>query len=169
MPRSEHYLALGLTGGAVINADRFSAYRLGGALPFTSEYPLMIPGYFYEELSAQAFGLLYGLYAVPLDQSKSWSVFAGAATAVVDYLDGFEQSGNWNSGVTGGFSFKSKNRRLQAVTAFGYGIDAIRSDGRGGYSIAFLLQYNFGRLSSASDRAFESLQNAPRLPFRFTQ
>lgn len=168
MPRSEHYLALGLTGGAVINPDRFSAYRLGGALPFTSEYPLMIPGYFNEELSAQDFGLLYGIYAVPLGRSKSWSIFAGGATAVVDYLDGFEQSGNWNSGVTGGLSFKSKNRRLQAVTAFGYGIDAIRSDGRGGYSVALLLQYNFGKLAFASDRAFENLQNAPRLPFRFT-
>jgi hypothetical protein len=169
MPRSEHYLALGLTGGAVINADRFSAYRLGGALPFTSEYPLMLPGYFYEELSAQNFGLLYGLYAIPLGRSKSWSIFAGGATALVDYVDGLDQSGNWNSGVTGGVSFKSKNRRLQAVTAFGYGIDAIRSDGRGGYSVAFLLQYNFGKLTSASDRAFENLQNAPRLPFRFSQ
>jgi len=169
MPRSEHYLALGLMGGAVINADRFSAYRLGGALPFTSEHPLFLPGYFHEELSAQDFGLLYGLYAIPLGRSKSWSVFAGAATSVADYLDGLEQSGDWNSGVTGGLSFKSKNRRLQAVVASGYGIDAIRSDGRGGYSVCFLLQYNFGKLSTASDRAFENLQNAPRLPFRFSQ
>jgi hypothetical protein len=169
MPHSEHYLALGLMGGAVINADRFSAYRLGGALPFTSEYPLFLPGYFYEELSAQDFGLLYGLYAVPLGRSRSWSIFAGGATSVVHYLDGLEQSGNWNSGVTGGFSFRSKNRRLQAVVSSGYGIDAIRSDGRGGYSVSFLLQYNFGKLRSASDRAFENLQNAPRLPFRFSQ
>jgi hypothetical protein len=169
MPRSEHYLALGLMGGAVINADRFSAYRLGGALPFTSEYPLFLPGYFYEELSAQHFGLLYGHYAIPLDRSKSWSIFAGGATAVVDYLDGLDQSGNSNSGVTGGLIFKSKNRRLQAVVASGYGIDAIRSDGRGGYSVSFLLQYNFGKLSSASDRAFENLRNAPRVPFRFSQ
>lgn len=169
MPRSEHYLALGLMGGAVINADRLSAYRLGGALPFTSEYPLFLPGYFYEEISAEDFGLLYGLYAIPLGRSKSWSVFAGGATSVADYVDGLEQSGNWNSGVTGGLSVKSKNRRLQAVVASGYGIDAIRSDGRGGYSVAFMLQYNFGKLSSASDRAFENLQNAPRLPFRFSQ
>jgi hypothetical protein len=169
MPRTEHYVALGLMGGAVINADRFSAYRLGGALPFTSEFPLMLPGYFYEELSAQDFGLLYGLYAVPLDRAKSWSVFAGGATAVVDYVEGLDQSGNWNSGVTGGVSFKSKNRRLQTVAAFGYGIDAIRSDGRGGYSVCLLLQCNFGKLTSASDRAFENLQNAPRLPFRFSQ
>jgi len=169
MPRSEHYIALGLVGGAVIDADRFSAYRLGGALPFTSEFPLMLPGYFYEELSAEDFGLLYGLYGVPLGPSKSWSIFAGAATAVVDYVDGLEQSGNWNSGVTGGLIFKSKNRRLQTVAAFGYGIDAIRSDGRGGYGVSFMLQYNFGKLSFASDRAFENLQNAPRLPFRFSE
>jgi hypothetical protein len=107
MPRSEHYLALGLMGGAVINADRFSAYRLGGALPFTSEFPLMLPGYFYEEISAQDFGLLYGLYAIPLGPKKAWSIFAGGATAVVNYLDGLDQSGDWNSGVTGGFSFAS--------------------------------------------------------------
>ena len=168
MPRSEHYIAIGLTGGAVINADRFSAYRLGGALPFTSEHPLMIPGYFHEELSAENFGLLHGLYGIPFGQSKSWSVFAGGATAVIDYPDGLEQSGNWNSGVTGGVTYKSKNRRLQTVAAVGYGIDAIRSDGRGGYSVCFMLQYNFGKLRSASDRAFENLQNAPRLPFRFS-
>jgi hypothetical protein len=169
MPRSEHYLALGLMGGAVLDADRFSAYRLGGALPFTSEYPLMLPGYFHEELSAQNFGLLYGLYSIPLDRSKSWSIFAGGATALVDYADGLDQSGNWNSGVTGGITFKSKNRRLQTVAAFGYGIDAIRNDGRGGYDVCLLLQYNFGRLSSASDRAFENLRKTPRLPFRFSQ
>lgn len=40
---------------------------------------------------------------------------------------------------------------------------------QGKNSVAFLLQYNFGKLTSASDRAFETLQNAPRLPFRFTQ
>jgi hypothetical protein len=129
----------------------------------------MLPGYFYEELSAQKFGLLYGLYAFPLGPSKSWSIFAGASTAVVDYLDGLDQSRNWNSGVTGGLSWKSKNRRLETVAAFGYGIDAIRSDGRGGYSLCFLLQYNFGKSSSASDRAFENLQNAPHLPSRFSQ
>jgi len=166
MPRSEHFLALGLTAGAVINPDRFSAYRLGGALPFTSEYPLMLPGYFHEELSAKHFGLLYGVYSIPLGPSKRWNIFTGAATAVVDYLDDLEQSGNWNSGVTGGLGYTSKNRRLKAIGAFGYGINAIRSEGRGGYSAALMLQYNFGRaLSFASDRAFEELQKA-RIPVR---
>ena len=169
MPRSEHYLALGLMGGAVINSDRFSAYRLGGALPFTSEYPLFIPGYYYEELSTRDFGLLYGLYGIPLGPSKAWSIFAGAATSVAKYVDGLEQSGNWNSGVTGGLRYTSKNHRLTTVAASGYGIDAIRSNGRGGYSVCLMLQYNFGRTTtSASDRAFENLQKA-NLPFRFLQ
>ena len=49
------------------------------------------------------------------------------------------------------------------------GINAIRSDGRGGYSASLMLQYNFGRKTSfALDRAFESLQKA-HLPFRFSQ
>jgi len=169
VPRSEHYIALGLMGGAVINADRFSAYRLGGALPFTSEYPLFVPGYYYEELSTQDFGLLYALYGIPLGPSKSWSIFAGGATSVAKYVDGLEQSGNWNSGVTGGLRYTTKNRRLTSVAAFGYGIDAIRSNGRGGYSACFMLQYNFGRTTSfASDRAFDNLQKA-NLPFRFLQ
>jgi hypothetical protein len=169
IPGSEHYFMLGLMGGAVIHPDRFSAYRLGGALPFTSEYPLVIPGYFHEELSTRDFGLLYGLYSIPLGESKKWSIFAGGATAVVNYLDGLEQSGKWNSGVTGGLGYTSENNRLRVVSAFGYGINAIRSDGRGGYSACLMLQYNFGRKTSfASDRAFESLQKA-RLPFRFSQ
>src|SRR4030095_1051075 len=102
MPRSEHYIALGLMGGAVINPDRFSAYRLRGALPFSSEFPFYIPGYFYEDLSTKDFGLLYGLYAIPLGPSKSWRIFAGGATSVSKYVDGLGQSNDWNSGVTGG-------------------------------------------------------------------
>jgi len=167
IPATEHYFALGLMGGAVLNADRFSAYRLGGALPFTSEYPLFLPGYFYEELSTQDFGLLYGVYSIPLGPSKQWRIFAGGATAVVKYLDGLQQSGNWNSGVTGGAGYTTKNRRLTALAGFGYGIDAIRSDGRGGYSTCLMLQYNFGSTTSESDRAFEHLQKG-QLPFRFS-
>ena len=168
-PQSEHYVMLGAMGGAVLNADRFSAHRLGGALPFTSEYPLYLPGYFHEELSTREFGLLYGFYSIPLGASRRWNVFGGGATAVVNYVDGLEQSGDWNSGVTGGLGYTSKKRRLKALGAFGYGINAIRDEGRGGYSAALMVQYNFGRASSsASDRAFEELQNA-RVPFRIFQ
>src|SRR5882672_6183037 len=59
LPRLEHYMVVGFMGGAILNADRFSAFRVGGALPFTSEFPFYLPGYFFEELSTEDFGLAY--------------------------------------------------------------------------------------------------------------
>ena len=53
LPESKQNLSLSLTGGGSGHADRFSAYRLGGNLPLSAEFPLLIPGYFYEELSAR--------------------------------------------------------------------------------------------------------------------
>ncbi len=165
LPRSEHNILVGLMGGAVLNADRFSAFRVGGALPFTSEFPLYLPGYFYEELSTKDFGLAYGLYSVPLGPAKRWNVMAIAATALVDFVDGLDQPGHWNSGVGGGFGYTAKDRRWRVLATSSYGIDAIRSDGRGGYNAGMMFQYNFGKTTFASDRAFEELRGA-RVPIR---
>jgi hypothetical protein len=164
-PKSEHYIIAGLMGGAVLDADRFSAYRLGGALPFTSEFPLYLPGYFYQELSTENFGLLYGSYSIPFGASKRWNVMAVAATALVDYVNGLEQPGHWHSGFAGGLGYTAKDRRWRALVACGYGVDAIRSDGRGGQDVALIFQYNFGRTSFASDRAFDALRGT-RVPIR---
>ena len=165
LPRLEHYMVVGFMGGTVLNADRFSAFRVGGALPFTSEFPLYLPGYFFEELSTKDFGLAYGLYSIPFGPSKRWSVSAMAATAVVNYVSGLEQPGHWNSGVGGAIGYTARNRRWRTVVTTSYGIDAIRSDGRGGYNLGMMFQYNFGPTRFASDRAFEELRNA-RVPIR---
>jgi hypothetical protein len=53
--------------------------------------------------------------------------------------------------------------RSRAVSS--YGIGAIRSDGRGGYNLGMMVQYNFGGTSFASDRAFEEMRGA-RVPIR---
>ena len=165
LPRLEHYMVVGFMGGTVLNADRFSAFRVGGALPFTSEFPLYLPGYFFEELSTKDFGLAYGLYSIPFGPSKRWSVSAMAATAVVNHVSGLEQPGHWNSGVGGAIGYTARNRRWRTVVTTSYGIDAIRSDGRGGYNLGMMFQYNFGPTRFASDRAFEELRNA-RVPIR---
>lgn len=162
-PRLEHYMVVGLMGGAVLNADRFSAFRVGGALPFTSEFPLYLPGYFFEELSTKDFGLAYGLYSIPFGASKQWNVTALAGTALVDYVSGLEQPGHWNSGVGGGFGYTAKSRRWRAEVTSAYGIDAIRSNGRGGYNVGMMFQYNLGKTRFASDQAFDELRNV-RLP-----
>ena len=164
-PRSEHNILVGVMGGTVLNPDRFSAFRVGGALPFTSEFPLYLPGYFYGELSTKDFGLLYGFYSIPLGPAKRWNIAAIAATSLVNYVPGLEQPGHWNSGVGGSFGYTAKDRRWRVQAISGYGIDAIRSDGRGGYNAGVLFQYNFGKNTFASDRAFEQLRGV-RVPIR---
>jgi len=165
LPNSEHYMVIGLMGGAVSHADRFSAFRVGGALPFTSEFPLYLPGYFFEELSAQNFGLAYGFYQIPLGPAKRWNVMAMVASALVDYVDGLNQPGYSNSGVGGGFGYTARNRRWRMQFVSSYGIDAIRNNGRGGYNAGMMFQYNFGATTFTSDRAFEELRGV-RVPVR---
>jgi hypothetical protein len=165
LPSSQHNMMIGLMGGAVVHADRFSAFRVGGALPFTSEFPLYLPGYFYGELSTKDFGLLYGTYSIPFGPSKQWNVMGIAATALVNYVDGLEQPGHSNSGVGGGFGYTAKTKRWRMLAVSSYGIDAMRSDGRGGYNVGMMFQYNFGGTKFASDRAFEEMRGA-RVPIR---
>jgi len=51
LPHSNSFY-VGLTAGTSVDADRFSAYRLGALLPLVSEFPLSLPGYYYQEISA---------------------------------------------------------------------------------------------------------------------
>jgi hypothetical protein len=88
-----------------------------------------------------------------------------AATALVDYIDGLEQPGHSHSGVGGGIGYTAKERRWRALVTSAYGIDAIRTGGRGGYNVGVMFQYNFGKTDFASDRAFEALKGV-RVPFR---
>jgi len=138
LPNLKHNFYVSLIAGTSVDADRFSAYRLGALLPLGSEFPLSLPGYYYQELSAQRFVLLGGAYLLPLDKKQRWSLDFNAATAGVDYVSGLEQPGHWHSGVGGGVLFKSQSWKVLA--GYGYGIDAIRSGGRGAHSIGLLVQ-----------------------------
>jgi len=135
-------LSISITGGTSANADRFSAYRLGGVLPLVAEYPLVIPGYFYQEISADRFTLFNGRYAFALDEDKQWQITAMAATAVVDYIDDHNQSGDWHSGVGGGVAYRSASETWKAAITYGYGIDAIRGEGRGAHVVGLSVQFD---------------------------
>lgn len=158
LPQSQNSFYIRLTAGTSLDADRFSAYRLGGFLPLAAEYPLSLPGYFYQEITARQFVLLNASYLLPLDKEKRWDLNANFATAVADYLPGEDQPGNSLSGVGGGIMYHSRSNRWKVLLDYGYGIDAIRSHGRGANAVSFLLQIDLGKFHSKSFSPTQPMQ-----------
>ncbi|MDE3065930.1 MAG: hypothetical protein KGJ60_00115 [Verrucomicrobiota bacterium] len=150
LPQSQQNFSARLTAGTSVDADRFSAYRLGGFLPLIEEFPLSLPGYYFQEISARQFVLLDANYLLPLDSKRRWNLSLTAASAFVDYLPGESQPGNWLNGVGGGILFRSPSNRLKVMLDYAYGIDAIRSHGRGANTVGLLLQLDLGQLRSAT-------------------
>jgi len=144
-PAWKHSFAISLTAGTSADSDRFSAYRLGGVLPMAAEFPLTLPGYYFQEISAKDFALLGINYSLPLDRNDRLALNALATTAGVNYIKGLEQPGNWHSGVGGGIRYRSPHNAWQLVLGYAYGIDAIRDHGRGSHTIGFLLQFDLER------------------------
>jgi len=141
--RSEQLFELSLTAGTVVEPDRFSAFRLGGLLPFASEFPLNIPGYYFQELSATRFALVNGEYSFPFVPGKNWRMTVFGATGHVDALEGLEQSRHWHSGAGGGFMFISPSGSWFASLVYGYGFQALRDGERGANQVGILFQYDF--------------------------
>ena len=142
LPESQQNFYFRLTAGTSVDADRFSAYRLGGSLPLASEFPLSLPGYYFQEISARQFILFNANYLLPLDKNQRWNLNASVSSAVVDYLPEEEQPGNWLSGVGGGILYRAPSDRFKIMATYAYGVDAIRSHGRGAQSIGLLLQWD---------------------------
>jgi len=136
-------ISFAFTAGGSTDADRFSAWRLGGVLPLVSEFPLMLPGYYYQELTATRFQHFYGAYDIPLDKTDRFHFRLEVATAHLDYLPGFEQRSSWQTGVGGGLTFAPRHKNFQIVVRYGYGFNAIRNDRQGASSVGLLFQYNF--------------------------
>jgi hypothetical protein len=135
--------SMSITAGDTTDSDRFSAFRLGGMLPLVAEYPLIIPGYFYQELSAKRFVLIEGRYGVPLDSEKQWQIYASAATAVMQQLRETREGGNWHSGVGGGIIYRTPSDMWKIGLTYGYGIDARRDSGHGAHVVGMLIQFDF--------------------------
>ena len=89
--------------------------------------------------------LLNASYLLPLDKSQRWNLDANVSSAFVDYLSGEAQPGNWLNGVGGGILYRSADNRFKMVLDYAYGIDAIRSDGRGANSVGILMQWDLGK------------------------
>jgi hypothetical protein len=147
LPEWKHSIYVSLTAGSSVDPDRFSTYRLGALLPLVSEFPLSLPGYYYQEISAKSFGLFGVNYIVPLDEKQRWNFNGTLTTAVVQYLEGLEQAGNSHTGIGVGILYKS--RSFKAMLGYAYGVDAIRSGGRGAHSIGLLMQMDWAQARDA--------------------
>jgi len=141
-----HKISFAVTAGGVKNADPFSAWRPGGVLPLVAEFPLILPGYFYQELTVNRFVHLSALYFIPLDRGLRWQLAVGGASARLDYLPGYEQPSHWQTGVGAGLTFTPKNKIFRMILRYGYGFNAIRNGSEGGQSIGLLFQYDFEQL-----------------------
>jgi hypothetical protein len=153
--KSQQYFDLNMVLGATLDADRFSAWRLGGILPFVSEFPLSIPGYYYQEISADRFWLMNGEYSFPFTPQKNWRIDLYGAMAVVDYLPGQEQPDNWHAGLGAGITYASPRGAWLASLVYGYGFRAIRHGEYGADQIGLLFQYDFDAVNRYRFRRFE--------------
>ena len=159
---SKQSFDVNFTAGTTGNPDRFSAYRLGGNLPVASEFPLSIPGYFYQELSARNFISFNGAYTIPLTADKSWRISPMGGLAVVDYLPGTEQPGAFNSGAGIAVGYKAHSGTWQIMATYGYGFEAIRSSGRGAQAVGIFLEINLhARNPSAPPYLDRAIGNLP--------
>jgi hypothetical protein len=141
--QTEQMIESSLTAGTSLKPDRFSAYRLGGNLPFVSEFPLNIPGYYFQELSASRFALLNAQYSFPIEASKAWRMDVFGAAGPVEYLAGLEQPRRWHAGAGGGITYISPYGSWFVTLVYGHGFGALRSHGEGANQVALLFQYDF--------------------------
>ncbi|MBX3746514.1 MAG: hypothetical protein KF833_14495 [Verrucomicrobiae bacterium] len=146
-----HDVEFSLTGGTGTGLDRFSVYRVGGMLPFASEFPLMIPGYLYQEFSARNFLLLSGNYSFAVVPESSWRLAVFGATSSMAYLEGLEYPGSSHSGVGGGITWRAPRKDWIVSAFYGRAFDAIRGEDRGADLFGLVLQYDF-RLQGGWER-----------------
>lgn len=149
LPDSRQRLTVGVIAGGSVHPDRFSAYRVGGVFTLASEFPLVLPGYFAGELSAQNLVLMDATYSIPLESARRWILTAAGSTGKVSTTPGLEQPGAWNSGVGAGVTYLSLSKSWKVFLFYGYGVNAVRGDHKGGSALTLQIQYDLQRRAGA--------------------
>jgi hypothetical protein len=124
-------------------------------LPLVSEFPLSIPGYFFQEISATKFGLINAEYSFPITPGKNWRISIFGAGALVDYLEGLELPDDWQAGIGTGVTWVSPRGSWLISLIYGHGIKSIRNGDEGSNQVGFLFQYDFDAVKKYRFRRFE--------------
>jgi hypothetical protein len=142
-PAEGHTISARLTAGLTRTTDLLSSFRLGSALPFRSEFPLILHGYFVEEVFAKRFWLLNVSYRFPIWPGvRRVNLRISGDVAGVDYVDGHRLPRDTLRGVGGDVSI-AVTPRVTVVAGYGYGIDAPRNGGFGGHEAHALIELKF--------------------------
>jgi hypothetical protein len=142
-PADGHTIDVLVTAGISQDVDLLSSFRLGSALPFRSEFPLVLHGYFVEEVFAKRFWLLNASYRFPAwPGSRKVTIRVGGDVAGVDYIEGHRLPREHLRGVGGDLSV-AFTPRVTMVVGYGYGFDAPRNDGFGGHEAHAMIELKF--------------------------
>jgi hypothetical protein len=142
-PADGHTVEVLVTAGFSHDADLLSSYRLGSALPFRSEFPLILRGYFVEEVFAKRFWLVNASYRFPAWPGARHVRFRiGGDIAGVDYVDGHRLPREHLRGVGADLSV-TVTPRVTMVVGYGYGLDAPRNGSFGGHEAHALIELKF--------------------------
>jgi len=133
----------GLNAGVGGHVGRLSAYRLGGMGTLTSEFPLVLPGYFTQEISARRFVHAWGRTAVPFPGSDRYFIDLAAAGASVGPIPGTDPGAARHVGFSVGASYAPKLGGLHGQLAYGYAPTALRGTRRGAHSAALSVEIDF--------------------------
>jgi hypothetical protein len=142
-PAQGHTVEVLATAGLTRSTDLLSSFRLGSALPFRSEFPLILRGYFVEEVFAKRFWLVNASYRFPAwPGSRSVRIRIGGDIAGVDYVDGHRLPREHLRGIGADVSV-AITPRVTVVGGYGYGFDAPRNGGFGGHEAHALIELKF--------------------------
>jgi hypothetical protein len=138
-----HSLQAFVTAGTAEHTDALSSFRLGSALPFRSEFPLLLHGYYLDEVFARRFVLVNLAWRFPLwpgfDRVKLQLAYDYAR---VEYAAGRELPHDGLRGA-GGDVIITLTRWASLMVGYGYGWDAPRGNDFGGHEAHTMLEVKF--------------------------
>jgi len=145
-PWLDHTVSLVLTGGVAEDTDLLSVFRLGGALRFRGDVPLILHGYNAGEVFARAFGLVNASYQfAPIPGVDWFRLQLSGDYARIDYFPGrsLPRPNLFGAGVDAIFALTKFTRNATVVLGYGYGFDAPRGNGTGGHEVHVLFEKKF--------------------------
>jgi hypothetical protein len=130
-----------LNGGIAENTDPLSSFRMGGGLRLRAEFPLLLHGFYVEEIFAKKYVLVNFAYRFPVWPGQDLVHLQLLADyARVDYIQGHSLPRSNLAGVGASLSV-AITKRIDLVVGYGYGINAPRGRSFGGQE--FDAQFEF--------------------------